>query len=306
MKLDAMVAPLRADVVSGASVIGRTAADVVRRAVEGSSAKDTGQLREMLVSLGIRIMEAQPAMAPLVAMVSEFIRSAEEGLPLPEARSRVLDSISSFKEGLEASTRAVADQAGGLLSTGARVLTLSFSSTVASTLTRFGPGHRIHVFCLEARPMTEGQRLARTLAQAGVGVTFAVDAAAAALAQQADLVFLGADSLGDQGLVNKVGSLPVALAAREAGVPVYALLDRTKLLPPGFPQTVADDRPEGEVWKAPHGIRVWNRYFELVPTELITEIVTEDGAFSPKEARSLRSRISIPSELRTWAAGRSS
>jgi len=306
MKIDAMVAPLRADVVSGASVIGRTAADVVRRAVNQSSAEDTRQFREMLVSLGIKILEAQPAMAPLVTMVSDLIRSAEDGMSLPEARTRVLESISSFREGLEASTRAVADQAGILLSTEARVLTLSFSSTVASALTRFGPGHRLQVFCLEARPMTEGQRLARALAQAGVGVTYAVDAAAGALVQQADLVFLGADSLGDRGLVNKIGSLPLALAAREEGVPVYALLDRTKLLPPGFPQTVADDRPDGEVWKAPHGIRVWNRYFEVIPTELIARIVTEDGAFSPEEARSLRSRISIPSELQPWVAGRSS
>lgn len=301
-----MVAPLRADVVSGASVVGRTAADVVRRAVSRSAEEDTDQFREMLVRLGIKILEAQPAMAPLVAMVSDLIRSVEEGLPLPEARSRVLDSITSFKNRLEASTRAVADQAALFLTAEARVLTLSFSSTVASVLTRFGPVHSIHVTCLEARPMSEGQRLARTLAQAGVGVTYAVDAAAGALAQEADLVFLGADSLGDGGLVNKVGSLTVALAAREAGVPVYALLDRTKLLPPGFPQTVADDRPEAEVWRAPHGIRVWNRYFEIVPARLVTQIVTEDGAYSSEETRSLRSRISIPSELRAWAAGRSS
>lgn len=154
--------------------------------------------------------------------------------------------------------------------------------------------------------MSEGQRLARELARAGVRVTYAVDAAAGTLAQGADLVFMGADSLGDRGVVNKVGSLPLALAAREAGIPVHVLLDRSKLLPPGFPQNVADDRPEDEVWKSHHGIRVWNRYFEIIPLSLITEVITEDGSLPPEEIQSLRTRISVPSELRSWAMAQSS
>ncbi|MFO8175213.1 MAG: translation initiation factor eIF-2B [Gemmatimonadota bacterium] len=306
MEIDALVAPLRADVVSGASVIGRTAADVVRRAVHRSAAQDTDQLREMLANLCIRILEAQPAMAPLVTMTSNVLEAADPDLELAESRTRVLDALSSFKEGLDLSARRVADRAGALLSRNASVLTLSFSSTVASALTRFGPERHVHVICLEARPISEGQRLARELARAGLEVTFAVDAAAGTLAREADLVFLGADSLGDRGVVNKVGSLPLALAAREAGVPIYVLLGGTKLLPPGFPQTIADDRPEDEVWKGRQGIRIWNRYFEVIPLDLITEIVTEEGSLDPTEIQNLRSRIPVPSELRAWASARSS
>lgn len=214
--------------------------------------------------------------------------------------------MAAFRDGLDTAAGQVADQAGALLPAQASVLTLSFSSTVAAALTRFGPEKAIRVTCLESRPMAEGQRLARQLAEAGIPVTYAVDAAAATLVRSADLVFMGADSLGDHGVVNKVGSLPLALAARDAGVPLYVLVDRTKLLPPGFPQTVADDRPEEEVWKGRRGIRVWNRYFEIVPSALITEIVTEDGSLPPEGIQDLRNRIPVPSELRSWAAAQSS
>ena len=304
LKLDAMVAPLRADVVSGASVISRTAADVVRRAVNRIPATDVGEFREMLATLVLKILEAQPAMAPLVAMASAVLEAAGEDGELHAARERVLYALTRFREGLDAAAEQVVDQAGGLLSHDARVLTLSFSSTVAATLTRFGPEKSIRVTCLESRPMSEGQRLARQLAGAGLRVTYAVDAAAASLVRGADLGFMGADSLGDRGIVNKVGSLPLALAAREADVPVHVLLDRTKLLPPGFPQTLADDRPEEEVWKSPHGIRVWNRYFEIIPLELTADIVTEEGPLPRDAIQALRSSIPVPSELREWAAAR--
>ena len=300
-----MVAPLRADVVSGAAVIARIAADVLKRAVQRTEAANAAEFREILASLAGRILDAQPAMAPLVALTSSVLEAARVDAELDDARNHVLKALTVFRAGLDQAAQDVAGQAGALLSQKAAVLTLSFSSTVAATLTRFGPEKDIRVFCLESRPMAEGQRLARQLAEAGVPVTFAVDAAGATLVREADLVFVGADSLGDRGIVNKVGSLSLALAAREAGVPFFVLVDRTKLLPPGFPQTVADDRPEAEVWKAPGGIRVWNRYFETVPLELVTGIVTEDGPLPPEEVKALRTRIPVPEELRAWAAARS-
>jgi translation initiation factor 2B subunit (eIF-2B alpha/beta/delta family) len=48
---------------------------------------------------------------------------------------------------------------------------------------------------------------------------------------EADIVLLGADALTQRGAVNKVGSRLIALAAREAGVPVYACCDGGKVAP---------------------------------------------------------------------------
>jgi len=304
--LDALVAPLRADVVSGASAIGQTAAEVVQQATLHIPCESATAFRKMLVTLSIKILEAQPAMAPLVFLTSKVLDSFQEKDGLDGAITGVLEATHSFKRGQDQAAAQVAVQASPLIPEGATILTLSSSSTVRMALERNGRERSIRAICLESRPMSEGAHLARHLSEAGIQVTYAVDAAAGSLIHDADLILLGGDSLGDRGVVNKLGSLALVSLARDRDIPVHILLDRSKLLPPGFPQKVEDDRPEGEVLKGGKGIKVWNRYFEVVPSEAVTSIVTEDGATSPAEVQEFRSRIQVPSELRAWAKARAS
>lgn len=304
MELKALVAPLRADVVSGAAVIGRTASEVVCRAVSRFPVESSEELRQILAALCMEILEAQPAMAPLVAMASEALRSFDSGEELEAARAKVLTRMESFRRRLEEGAESVAQEAKPFLPPRGRVLTHSDSSTVRSTLARLGPELGLQVTCLEARPMSEGKAMARYLARAGLPVTFAVDASGCSLVREVDLLLLGADSVGDQGVVNKVGSYALALSAQDLGKPVYVLVDETKLLPPGFPQVLGDDRPEEEVWRAPSGVRVWNRYFEAVPLELITNVITETAPHSPEGLLTTRRQIPVPRELSAWAASR--
>ena len=73
---------------------------------------------------------------------------------------------------------------------------------------------------------------------------------------------------------------------------------------PGFPQIVEDDRPGAEVWDAPAGVRVWNRYFEAVPLQMVTGVVTEEGVLTPGEVEAMRRKMEFPELLRRWAEGR--
>lgn len=304
MNLDALVAPLRADVVSGAAVVARTAAEVVRRAAVRVPAESTADLRDTLGSLAVRILDAQPAMAPLVALGSRVLEAVDDAAPLDDARRAVAREAQSFRDTLERETRTVGRRAAKELPDRGTVLTLSSSSAVRATLLHREAGG-LDVVCLESRPMNEGRMLAEALARAGVRVTYAVDAATHGLLDRADLVLMGADSIGDRGVVNKIGSIALARGAAERGVPVVVATDGTKLLPPGFPQRVDDDRPAEEVWRAPSGVRVWNRYFEVVPAGLVTRIVTEEGARSPDEVDRERAGLRVPPELRRWADARS-
>lgn len=301
MNVDALVAPLRADVVSGASVVARTAAEVVRRTAVRLPAESAREFREELGGVAIKILDAQPAMAPLVALTASVLEVAGDADDLTDARRAVAQSAEDFRNSLDEWTRRVGAHAAQRLPERGTVFTLSSSSTVkAALLERVGrPGLR--VVCLESRPMNEGRMLAEKLADAGLSVLYAVDAAASSLLPEADVVLLGADSIGDRGVVNKIGSAALVRLAREAGIPVIVTADRTKLLPPGFPQAVDDDRPADEVWKAPAGVRVWNRYFEAIPLSDVDVVVTEDGALSTEEITEMRKRLSVPEELRRWA-----
>lgn len=107
------------------------------------------------------------------------------------------------------------------------------SSSGASTAAAAGEPSScgIKAFVCESRPLCEGVQLSAKLAQAGVQTTVITDAQGALFTQQCDMVLLGSDAITAGGVVNKVGSLPLALAARHYGKLVYAVADTYKLSP---------------------------------------------------------------------------
>jgi translation initiation factor eIF-2B subunit delta len=280
------------------------AADALARAAAEAPAGSATELRATLAELGLRMLDAQPAMAPLVALVGDVLEALEGAGDVGAARAAARDAARSFRESLERRAAVLAERTAALLPEGGVVLTLSSSSSVRDALLHRARAHRVEVLVLESRPLQEGHRLAAELARAGIPVTVAVDAAATVLVRRSSVVLLGADSVGDLGVVNKLGSAGAAHAARGAGVPVLVSTDCTKILPPGFPQELADDRPPEEVLRAPAGVKVWNRYFEAVPLEDVTRLVTDVAAFGPEELAGHRAGLRLGEELRAWAERR--
>ncbi len=302
--LQPLVAPLRAEVLSGASVVARMASDAIARGADRAVAESVAEFRASIADLGIRILDAQPAMAPLVALLGAVLDAMDGAEDVSAARSAARRAALAFRESLEIHARTLAQRTAVLLPEEGMVLTLSSSSAVRDALLHPARPRRLEVVVLESRPLQEGQLLAAALARHRVPVTVAVDAAAATLASRSSMVLLGADSVGDLGVVNKLGSAAAAHAARRAGVPVMVSTDGSKILPLGFPQHLADDRPGEEVLRAPAGVKVWNRYFEAVPVEDVTWIVTEAGVFGPEELARHRAGLHAPEEVRAWAAQR--
>ena len=269
-------------------------------------------------------------MAPLLSLVRNVVIAVERAGSLEDGRLAAAHAADAFRSAFEGRVEAVAEQALTVLPRGGLVGTTSSSRTVRAAVLRAagdrsgdgadpraprgteahepkkgaGANRDIRVLCFESRPMNEGRSLAEALAAAGVDVDYAVDAAAYSLVPTCDVVVIGADSIGDRGVVNKIGSASLAGAARATGVPLYALTDETKFLPPGFPQILGHDRPGDEVWAAPPGVRVWNRYFEAVPLEHFTGVVTENGVLSVSELEDMRRTIEAPDGFGKWIESR--
>jgi len=298
MDPEALVAPLRADVRGGAAELAHSAVALFETALAESAATDVDDFRASLARLAACTLEAQPAMAPLVTLASTVLLAASGTASVEEARAAARRALDQFRERLQSAGREAAARAEGLIPAGGRLLTLSSSSTVRAALLEAAKRRSFDVVCLEGRPHFEGRALAAALAAAGVRVTLAVDAAVAAVIRGCDLVLTGADSIGDLGVVNKIGTRPAAWAAKSAGIPIYALADTTKILPCGVPQPVDDDRPAAEVWpEAPPGVAIWNRYFEATPLSLFAGVVTEAGLRTPAELEQMRAGLELPAEL---------
>jgi translation initiation factor 2B subunit (eIF-2B alpha/beta/delta family) len=149
----------------------------------------------------------------------------------------------------------------------------------------------IEVICPEARPLFEGLRTARELGEKGIKVRIVVDFAALSLVGESDVVMVGADAITPEGVVNKIGTYGLALAAREKAVPFYVLASTEKFLSPPFSHALRIERRDPEEVTEetiPHGA-VENFYFDFTPLTFITAVVTQHGVILGSEvAESLK------------------
>ncbi|MFK0155510.1 S-methyl-5-thioribose-1-phosphate isomerase [Streptomyces sp. NPDC090499] len=162
----------------------------------------------------------------------------------------------------------------------------------------------------ETRPLLQGARLtAYEAARSGMAYTLLTDNAAGSLfaAGEVDAVLIGADRIAADGSVaNKVGSYPLAVLARYHHVPFIVVAPLTTVDPetPDGASIEVEQRPGYEVTEvtapqvpvvgagggipvAPLGTQAYNPAFDVTPPELVTAIVTEEGAVSPVTAEAL-------------------
>lgn len=152
-------------------------------------------------------------------------------------------------------------------------------------------GKNINVVCDETRPVLQGARLSVwEMQQENIPVKLIVDGAAGRLMQegQIDKVVIGADRVARGGIANKIGSLMVALAAKRFNVPFYVAAPKSTF---DYENSIYDveieERDPMEVLNfagcqaAPMGTEVRNPSFDVVPSDLITGIITEEGIIDP-------------------------
>ena len=152
-------------------------------------------------------------------------------------------------------------------------------------------GKNIRVVCDETRPVCQGARLSVfEMQDEGIPVKLIVDSAAGRLMQEGRInkVIIGADRVACGGVANKIGSLMVALAAKRFQVPFYVAAPKST-----FDDEISiydveiEERDPLEVLYygrcrvAPEGTEVENPAFDIVPSDLITGIITEDGILDP-------------------------
>lgn len=152
-------------------------------------------------------------------------------------------------------------------------------------------GKRIKVICDETRPLCQGARLSVfEMQQEKIPVKLAVDSAAGHLMQKGmvNKVVIGADRVAKGGVANKIGSLLVALAAKRFNIPFYVAAPKSTFDSENSIYDVEiEERDADEVLYfgkcrvAPEGTEIENPAFDIVPSDLITGIITENGIIKP-------------------------
>lgn len=241
---------------------------------------------------GFALLEESQKSMPSLHAVLHILKS--EFLPRLKDNEETADAIayiSSLEKILAESGTAIAGRFASMFSKPVRCVTISRSSTVLASLkTLHDRGLLAQAYILEARPMLEGHRTIRDLDQAGISATLLTDAAIGVALSQVDVALVGADSISADGyLLNKTGTLPLAICCKEFGVPLYVLCDSLKFSPQLREDIMVEHRPPEEliVRSDKDHFSVWNRYFEWTPVEYVKEFITERGSFNPDQLSAL-------------------
>ena len=162
-------------------------------------------------------------------------------------------------------------------------------------------GYGFHVFCDETRPLLQGARLtAFELMSAGIDVTLIGDGMAASVMRNgwADAVITGCDRVAANGdAANKIGTLPLAIAAKHFGIPFYICAPSSTIdmdTPQGKDIEIEQRAPEEltKMWyekrMAPENVKVFNPAFDVTDADLITAIITERGILRPPYNEALK------------------
>ena len=176
--------------------------------------------------------------------------------------------------------------------------TVDWGTATAPMYRAHDEGLDIHVWVRETRPRLQGAGLtAWELGQHGVPHTLVSDSAAGHLLsrEHVDVVIVGTDRTAASGdVANKVGTYPLALVARDNGVPFYVAVPSPSIdwntedgadIP--IEERDADEVTlvrgldeagvERTVRVVPEGTRAANFAFDVTPRRLVTGLVTERG-----------------------------
>ncbi|HEY6011297.1 MAG TPA: S-methyl-5-thioribose-1-phosphate isomerase [Nitrospirota bacterium] len=172
-------------------------------------------------------------------------------------------------------------------------------------------GKKIHVYVDETRPVLQGARLtAWELMQEKIPCTLITDNMAGHFMyhDMVDLAIVGADRIARNGdVANKIGTYGLAVLCKEHGIPFYVAAPLSTIdfsIESGTEIPIEERNPRevthvfGKVQIAPDNVNVANPAFDVTPARYITAIITEVGAFHPKDLHKLADGKTDPERLR--------
>lgn len=234
------------------------------------------------------LLVQQPVMAALWRLINDCLIEADAA----ESHEFASDAVGATARSVASRTRRhnsrMLHELAALAPQRGVIVTTSASTTLEAAFAALGKAGRIHtLYCCEARPGGEGAELARRLRSLRIRAEAIPDAAAAVAVDCADLVVVGADAVGPDWAVNKVGTRPLAAVAENAGKRAIVVADTSKLVP----------APIVEVMEDRLGSDPARTAFEKIPWRTLGGWLSEDGLATPATVPALAREVELHERL---------
>ena len=309
--VDQVCSAIRSMKVRGAPLIGVVGGYGLVLAAMKIRDRDMSQARSQLRKSADSLISTRPTGVNLRWAVERVFKASSRAGSVESLGDELLrEADMTLREELEAAHN-IGRFGSALIEDGDTVLThcnagslatAGYGTALAVVRSAVEEGKNVSVIATETRPLLQGSRLtAFELSKDHIPVRVICDSAAAQLMAQGmvDKVVVGADRvLGTGHVTNKIGTLPIALAAKFYDVPFYVAAPVSTLdLVTDVSRVVIEERDQKEVLLiggrrfSPLNVGALNPAFDITPPELVTGIVTDRGVVSQPLAENIRAML---------------
>ncbi|MEA5502724.1 S-methyl-5-thioribose-1-phosphate isomerase [Halotia wernerae UHCC 0503] len=303
-----MARAIKTMIVRGAPAIGVAAAYGVYLGAREIETSDRHDFLENLDKVAQLLRSTRPTAVNLFWAIGRMLKTAYETLGTVEQIKQTLFQTAQDINTEDLQTcQAIGDHGLAALPTTPQKLTIlthcnagalataGYGTALGVVRSAWREGRLERVFADETRPRLQGAKLtAWECVQEGIPVTVITDNMAAHCMKQnlIHAVVVGADRIAANGdTANKIGTYSVAIAAKAHNIPFFVAAPLSTIdfeLPDGSQIPIEERNPEeiyqiGDTILTPSSVDFYNPAFDVTPAELITAIVTENGAFTPSE-----------------------
>jgi methylthioribose-1-phosphate isomerase len=297
--------------IRGAPAIGIAAAMGIALAAQDAKASDYGGFVKALDPSFREILSTRPTAVNISWALRRLknLLKINRNEPVPRLREMLIQESQAILDEDIAVNKAIGRWGAAFIRDGDTVLTHcnagslatgGYGTATAPMLVARDMGKRIQVISDETRPVLQGARLtAWELMQENIPVTVITDSTAGSLLRRGeiDLVIVGTDRTARNGdVANKIGTYPLAVLCRENRVPFYVAAPMSSIdfsIASGDLIPIEERSPDevtnilGRCPIAPNGVNARNIAFDVTPHKYVTAIITEKGAFRPKDIRKI-------------------
>ena len=259
-------------------------------------------LRKKLSITGNFISETRGIDTPYIANSIRWTLRDLDQMPPEELSATIRDRSRQWATATEKRKRRILQIGANLLKSCKTLVLFDYSSTVAALVRHlFECGYEPTIVVFESRAISGGEPYIHELSDLNCRLHFLPDAAIEYSMTFSDAVLFGVETLRcDGSFLNTVGSKPLARIALTYGVPVYGCTDLYKLDLSSYngllkspairtfdgllPEIASDNkRAATMITDCPE--------LEVVPSEMITAIITEHGPIPPQAMWTLGQKI---------------
>jgi len=298
-----LAAAIKDMVIRGAPAIGVTAAMGIALGVLHSRASNLDELRAEFPVICDTFAGTRPTAVDLFWAISRFrkkfdaLANTASQKNLDAIKKALVDEALAVHRERQAADETIGKFGADLLPPSGRVMTQCNAGALATggigtalgvIRVAFETGHKIEVLVPETRPYLQGARLtAWELHQSQIPLTLITDNMVGHFLKTGSVgaIVVGADRIAANGdTANKIGTYPMAVLAREHGVPFFVAAPISTLdLSIASGEQIPIEQRAGEEVTHIQGVRIApdvaaaHPAFDVTPSRLIAAIITERG-----------------------------